>query len=142
MNVTIRTSAEGAHIFRGDQLNDEHGHRYECLSATGKYQDGAELCVRPLGDDAHQLLGGERFIWCLLRPGLGTFATVVKPLTRGDFDRLERKVDDLIAWQSATREGAAELTAYLTRLTASLVGAPPQVVVTTVRGFTGITGEA
>ena len=100
MHVMINTGITSvANIFEGDTLflNSAHAlfQRY-VVTRGGTYANGAEVPVKPI-DGAPDLLGGERLTWDNPRPGCAFEAVAVKPLTRAEFDRLERKVDDLLA---------------------------------------------
>lgn len=99
MNVTIKTSVGGTNIFDGDTLTlvsaRTRAERYAC-TRPGHYADGAEVPVTPV-DGAPDLVGGEHLTWDHPRPGCAYEVVAVKPFTRADFDRLERKVDDLAA---------------------------------------------
>jgi hypothetical protein len=59
MNVTIKASASGTAIFKGDKLvNLANGRRYEC-ALTGAYVDGQEMPVVQLDVHLAECTGGE-----------------------------------------------------------------------------------
>lgn len=111
MKVTIKaTPLGGTVLHEGDRLiaAGETAHRYACAQ-SGVFQNGAEVEVIPIGD-APDLLGGEALRWEDPRPGCAREATATKPLTHADFDRLEKKVDDLTArFEKLLRDNAVRL---------------------------------
>lgn len=134
MKITIN-APNGAAIFEGDRLLDSVSHYYE-VTSTDWYSDGAEVEIRalPLPPECKRAIPcpGERLTWVSPRPGCAATATMAKPLTRADFDRLEKKVDALTKrFEKLVRDNANRLATgdergervYMVRVSAECNGA-------------------